>query len=445
MIPPVNTIVTPTQANTTSGNPPGTEIYDRRESNVRSYCRSFPTVFTTAKGSTLTDEHGNEYLDFFAGAGALNYGHSNDRLKNVLLRYIESDGLVHGLDLHTAAKTEFLQTVEDLLLTPRGLPYKVQFTGPTGANAVEAALKVARNATGRTGVFSFMGGYHGHSLGGLAATANREHRAAAGVGLHDVTFLPFPFGHTAEMDTIGYLRSILEDTHSGIEVPAAIILETIQAEGGICIAPTPWLQQLRSVCDDYNIVLIIDDIQTGCGRTGTFFSFERAGIVPDIVTLSKSISGYGLPMAIVLLKPELDVWKPAEHTGTFRGNQLAFVTAAEAIRMFHDESFEARTAQLGEQVRNCVDEMICSLDDRISARGLGLMWGIDFAAIDPTGALAKKISQRCFADKLIIERVGRNDTVLKLLPPLTITPEELDNGLMRIAGAVKVCLDEWVG
>jgi diaminobutyrate-2-oxoglutarate transaminase len=432
----VNTLVSPIPPNST-------EIYERRESNVRSYCRSFPVVFTTAQGSTLTDEHGNQYLDFFAGAGALNYGHSNPRLKTALLDYIESDGLVHGLDLHTSAKTEFLQTVEDLLLTPRGLPYKVQFTGPTGANAVEAALKVARNATGRSGVFSFMGGYHGHSLGGLAATANREHRAAAGVGLHDVTFLPFPFGHTAQMDTIGYLRSILEDTHSGIEVPAAIILETIQAEGGICIAPTEWLQQLRVVCDEYKIVLIIDDIQTGCGRTGSFFSFERAGIIPDIVTLSKSISGYGLPMALVLLKPELDVWKPAEHTGTFRGNQLAFVTAAEAIRMFHDESFEARTTQLGEQVSNALNEMIVSLDDRITVRGIGLMWGVDFGAIDATGALAKRISQRCFADKLIIERVGRNDTVLKLLPSLTITGEQLDDGLMRIASAVKLCLDEW--
>ncbi len=438
MIPPVNANVSPINFDVLD-----TEIYTRRESNVRSYCRSFPTVFTTAEGSTLTDASGTRYLDFFAGAGALNYGHSNPRLKAALLDYIQSDGLVHGLDMHTAAKSAFLQTVEELLLAPRGLPYKVQFTGPTGANAVEAALKVARNATGRSGVFSFMGGYHGHSLGGLAATANREHRAAAGVGLHDVTFLPFPNGGAVDVDSIAYMRAILADTHSGIEVPAAVIVETIQAEGGICIAPTEWLQQLRAVCDEYGIVLIIDDIQTGCGRTGSFFSFERAGIVPDIVTLSKSISGYGLPMAIVLLKPELDVWKPAEHTGTFRGNQLAFVTAAEAIRMFHDESYEQRTMQLSEQLSRTVTETILQLDERISVRGIGLMWGIDFGSIDPTGALAKRITQRCFADHLIVERVGRNDTVLKLLPPLTISAEQLDDGLMRLASAVKLALDEW--
>jgi diaminobutyrate-2-oxoglutarate transaminase len=345
------------------------------------------------------------------------------------------------LDLHTAAKSAFLHTLETLVFEPRNLDYRVQFTGPTGANAVEAALKVARNATGRNTIFSFMGGYHGHSLGGLAATANREHRAAAGVALHDVVFLPFPFGQMAHIDTIAYLRALLTDTHSGAEIPAAIILETIQAEGGICIAPDQWLRDLRAVCDEFGIILIIDDIQTGCGRTGTFFSFERSGIVPDIVTLSKSLSGYGLPFSAVLLRPELDVWKPAEHTGTFRGNQLAFVTATEAIKLFHDEHFETRTAALSEQAERGLTEMICALDDRIQIRGVGLMWGIDLTLIDPTGAFAKSVSQQCFADHLIIERVGRNDTVLKMLPPLTISPEDLDDGIMRIAGAIKRCLD----
>ena len=163
--------------------------------------------------------------------------------------------------------------------------------------------------------------------------------------------------------------------------------------------------------------------------------------MPDIVTLSKSLSGYGLPMSAVLLRPELDIWKPAEHTGTFRGNQLAFVTATEAIRLFHDEGFEARTAALSEQAERTMLEMLCGLDERIEIRGVGLMWGIDLAKIDPTGAFAKAVSQQCFADKLIIERVGRHDTVLKMLPPLTISPEDLDDGIMRIAGAIKRCLD----
>jgi diaminobutyrate-2-oxoglutarate transaminase len=412
-------------------------IYADRESNVRSYCRSFPTEFATAVGSTLIDVHGRQYLDFFAGAGALNYGHNHPRLKQALIDYVASDGLTHGLDLHTAAKTAFLQEFEARILTPRSLPYKVHFTGPTGANAVEAALKIARKATGRTGVFSFMGGYHGHSLGGLAATANREHRAGAGVPLGNTTFLPFPFGAMEQIDTLAYLRSVLADGHSGIEIPAAIIVETIQAEGGICIAPTEWLQQLRAICDQYEIVLIIDDIQTGCGRTGPFFSFERAHIIPDIVTLSKSISGFGLPMSLVLMKPELDVWQPAEHTGTFRGPQLAFVTATEALRVFDEDHYEQTTTNNGLRIEETLHALIRSLDDRIAVRGIGMMWGVDLSAIDETGAFAKSVSQRCFTDGLIIERVGRNDTVLKVLPPLTITPDELDTGMRIVAGAMK--------
>lgn len=412
-------------------------IYNRRESNVRSYCRSFPTEFASAIGSTLTDSAGRTYLDFFAGAGALNYGHNHPRLKQALVGYIANDGLTHGLDLHTTAKTAFLTEFETRILQPRSLPYKVQFTGPTGANAVEAALKIARKATGRTGVFSFMGGYHGHSLGGLAATANREHRAGAGVPLGNTTFLPFPFGEMAGVDTLAYLRSVLSDGHSGIEIPAAVIVETIQAEGGICIAPTAWLQELRAICDQYEIVLIIDDIQTGCGRTGEFFSFERAGIVPDIVTLSKSISGFGLPMSLVLMKPELDIWQPAEHTGTFRGPQLAFVTATEALRVFDEDGYAKRTANNGRIIAETLAALVSPLDPRITTRGIGMMWGVDLTAIDATGAFAKKVSQQCFADGLIIERVGRNDTVLKVLPPLVITPDELDSGLRTIAGAIK--------
>src|SRR5436190_7416239 len=315
----------------------GGSIYERLESDVRSYCRSFPASFTRAKGARLTADDGRTYIDFLAGAGALNYGHNHERIKGAILEYLAADGVIQGLDLHTPAKAAFLETFERLILEPRGLSYKVQFTGPTGTNAVEAAFKLARKATGRTGIFAFAGGYHGHSLGGLAATANRDHRAAAGVPLDNVTFMPFPFGQTAQIDTLGYLEAVLNDSHSGVELPAAVIVETVQGEGGVCVAPAEWMQRLRRICDDHGILLIVDDIQAGCGRTGPFFSFERAGIVPDLVTVSKSISGYGLPMSLVLMRPELDVWQPAEHTGTFRGNQLAFVAAEAALGVFAAE------------------------------------------------------------------------------------------------------------
>lgn len=416
------------------------DIFDERESSVRSYCRSFPATFASAKGAFLTDATGRSYIDFLAGAGALNYGHNHDAIKAALMDYIAADGLTHGLDLHTVAKRRFLEKFEQQILRPRGLDYKVQFTGPTGTNAVEAALKIARNATKRTGIFSFMGGYHGDSLGSLSATANRSHREAAGVPLHDVTFLPFPSGVMSEIDTLTYLRSILLDTHSGIELPAGIIVETIQAEGGINVAPVAWLKELRTICDDHGIILIVDEIQTGCGRTGPFFSFERAGIVPDIVTVSKSISGYGLPMSVTLLKPELDVWSPGEHTGTFRGNQLAFVAASVAMDLFHTVEISNFVARHAQSIEEGLDALH-AIDERIEVRGLGMLWGADTAAIDPNGTLAAEISQRCFADGLIIERVGRNDTVLKVLPPLNIDDDTLNAGLAILHDATRACLN----
>jgi diaminobutyrate-2-oxoglutarate transaminase len=411
-------------------------VFEERESNVRSYCRAFPAVFTTAKGSRISDEEGNVYLDFLAGAGALNFGHNHDSIKSALVEYIADDGLTHGLDLHTTAKRRFLGAFEEEILTPRGLDYRVQFTGPTGANAVEAALKVARRATGRDGIFSFMGGYHGHSLGALSATANRMHRAGAGTTLPGVTFFPYP-GMRAPFDTLNYIESVLHDTHSGIDLPAAIIVETVQAEGGIVVAPTEWLVRLRSLCDDYGIVLIVDEVQTGCGRTGPFFSFERAGIVPDVITVSKSISGYGLPMALTLIKPELDLLEPGEHTGTFRGNQLAFIAGARALELFNDLAIESEVRANEATIATFLDRKILSLDERLAARGLGMIWGIDTAGIDPSGALAATISKQCFADGLIIERVGRSDAVLKILPPLTIGAEDLEAGLAILAGAFR--------
>ena len=416
------------------------EIFEALESNVRSYSRSFPAVFTRAKGSYIYDAEGAAYLDFLAGAGALNYGHNPDFIKSALIDYIAGDGMTHGLDLHTAAKAAFLESFSRQVMTPRGLDYRIQFTGPTGANAVEAALKLARKVTGRSGVFAFMGGYHGHSLGALAATANRTHRAAAGTELGGVTFLPFPQGPMAQVDSLAYLRTVLLDGHSGVEVPAAIIVETVQAEGGIYVAPVDWLVSLRQICDDHGIVLIIDEIQTGVGRTGDFFSFERAGIVPDMVTVSKSLSGYGLPMSIVMIRPELDQWSPGEHTGTFRGHQLAFVTAAAALDVFFGEDIEARTRSNGRYVSERLSFEAARLEPGLECRGLGMIWGLDTAAIDPTGEFAARVAKDCFAQRLIVERVGRADTVLKLLPPLTISEDELATGIDIIVGSLAAAL-----
>ena len=413
-------------------------VFAQHESNVRSYCRSFPALFARAKGPLLYTATGQEYIDFFAGAGTLNYGHNPEYIKHKLLAYIEHDGISHGLDFYTEAKRDFITAFTRGVLAPRGLDYKLQFSGPTGANAVEAALKLARRVTGRQGVFTFMGAYHGLSLGSLAVTANAGMRAAAGTGLHDASFMPYPDGRIAGVDSLAYIDYVLGDTHSGFELPAAIIVETIQAEGGIVVAPIAWLKGLRALCDRHGIVLICDDIQVGCHRSGPYFSFERAGITPDIVTLSKSISGYGLPMSLVLFKPELDAWKPGEHTGTFRGNQLAFIGGTAAIELAASLDIEAMVARKQRLFETFLNERIKPLHPGLAVRGLGMVWGVDCAAVSDT--LAERVSARCFELGLVLETAGRNGSVLKFLPPLVTDDEVLARGFAIVERALKDCL-----
>jgi diaminobutyrate-2-oxoglutarate transaminase len=415
-------------------------VFEEYESNVRSYCKSFPTIFQTAKGSLVYSESGEEYIDFFAGAGALNYGHNNEFIKRRILSYLEADGIIHSLDMYTSAKRDFLQKFVHMILEPRQLDYKVQFCGPTGTNAIEAALKLARRLKNRSSIFSFMGAYHGMSLASLSATGNRSHRLAAALPLTHVTFMPYPHGFMSTFDTITYIETVLNDRHSGIEKPAAILLETVQAEGGVIVAPIDWLQRLRSLCDAYDILLICDDIQVGCHRTGPFFSFERAAIVPDMVTLSKSISGYGLPMSLLLMRPELDIWEAGEHSGTFRGNQLAFVGAAAALEYMKNNNLGATIKANASFTENFLTSHILPLHKHITIRGIGMIWGIDFSNFTETN-LAKKIARRCFELGLLVETVGRDDTVIKVIPPLNIEKEVLEKGLLIIKQAIHSLLE----
>ena len=417
-------------------------IFEQVESEVRSYCRAFPVVFDRSAGCHMYDENGKEYLDFFAGAGALNYGHNNPYIIGKMVEYLQHGGILHALDMHTVAKRTFLTDFENRILKPRGLDYKVMFPAPTGTNAVESAFKLARKVKGRQTIFAFQGAFHGMSLGALAATSHSYPRAASGTPLLGITFMPFPYGFNKSFDTIGYIENVITDDHSGSELPAAIVVETVQAEGGIIPVDVEWLRRLRELCDRHDILLIVDDIQIGCGRTGEFFSFEKAGIVPDMVTLSKSIGGIGLPMSLLLMKPELDIWGPAEHNGTFRGNQLAFVAADAALDVLENTDLLSHVKEMERVLVNYVEKNILPLDSRIEYRGRGLIYGIDFTALDPSGKLAAKISRRCFENGLIIERSGRNDTVLKILPPLVITEEELTHGLDVIAEAAAYVLGE---
>lgn len=412
-----------------------TQPFEEYESQVRSYCRNFPTVFTTAKGSFLYDEDGKEYIDFFCGAGGLNYGHNNEYIKEKVLEYLQSDGVMHALDMYTAPKREFLEFYEEKILKPRGLNYKIQFPGPTGTNAVEAALKLARKVTGRSNVFAMMGGFHGMTLGSLALTTDASSRAGAGVPLYNVTHIPAPYMFP-ELDTIHYMETLLTDDHSGVEKPAAIVLETVQADGGINPFPVEWLQRVRALCDKYDILMVVDDIQVGCARTGWFFSFERAGIVPDIVTQSKSIGGYGMPFALVLIKPELDIWSPGEHNGTFRGYQLSMVAAKAGLEVMLNERVEDKVRGQEKIIAQYMDEITALDPARVRTRGIGFIWGVDLYHCDPEGKASKQVLDLCFQNGLIVERVGRGNAVVKVMPDLLIDEATLRRGLDILKNAV---------
>jgi len=417
------------------------KIFEEIESEVQSYARSFPRIFNKAQGEFLYDEDGNQYLDFLAGAGTLNYGHNNPIFKEKLLDYIHSDGITHGLDLHTKAKGEFMEAFNEKILKPRDLNYVMQFTGPTGTNAVEAALKLARNITGRENVISFTNGFHGVSMGALAATGNSHHRGAAGVSLSGVSRMPYDGYLGDDIDTTVYLDKVLSDSSSGIDKPAAVIVETVQGEGGINAADFQWLKHLDEVCKKHEVLLIVDDIQAGCGRTGTYFSFEEAGIKPDIVTLSKSLGGYGLPFAVVLFRPELDQWKPGEHNGTFRGNNFAFVTAKAAIdHYWSDDAFSKEIKSKGSFVSGRLAEIVEKYGDgNFTTRGRGMFQGINCV----NGELAGKITKKAFQKGLIIETSGADDHVVKLLCPLIIDINNLAKGIDIIEEAIReVCAKE---
>ncbi|PYC73573.1 diaminobutyrate--2-oxoglutarate transaminase [Streptomyces tateyamensis] len=409
-------------------------VFDTMEAEVRLYCRKFPVVFDRAKGAELFTEDGRVFLDFFCGAGALNYGHNPEPVKRRIADYLAGDGISHGLDMFTVAKREFLARLDQVVLHPRGLDHKVQFCGPTGTNAVEAALKLARKATGRQGVVSFAGGFHGMSQGALAVTGSRSARRAGGLSPQEVAFVPFEDGPLGPFDSIGYLERMLADPSSGLELPAAVIVEPVQLEGGVYPASADWLRRLAELTEHHGALLIADEIQSGCGRTGTFFAFEQAGVVPDLVTVSKSIGGYGLPLSLLLIRRELDVWAPGEHTGTFRGNQLAFVAATAALDYWEQPAFHADLAAATERLQGFGAESAALLPG-LAVRGRGMVLGLDLAAIGGAERAAR-VQRYCFEHGLIVELAGRHDEVVKVMPPLTIDQHRLSQGLAVLREAL---------
>ncbi|MFU8780832.1 MAG: diaminobutyrate--2-oxoglutarate transaminase [Kiritimatiellia bacterium] len=402
------------------------DLFEKYESNVRGYIRSFPTIFDRAENATIWDVDGNAYVDFFGGAGSLNYGHNHPVVNEALIAYIKRNGISNALDKATVAKHDFLVALQDIILKPRDLGYKVQFVGPTGTNGVETALKLARKKMQRTTVVSFTNAYHGHTLGALAVTGNEMyHDSYYGVPLN-VSKMPYDNYFDHDMDSVDMLRHYFEDGSSGFDTPAAVIVESIQGEGGVNVASVAWLRKLSQLCQEKDILLILDEIQVGNGRTGDFFSFERAGIKPDIVTLSKSI-GTGLPMSIVLMREDVDVWSPGEHTGTFRGNSHAFVAGTAMLEHYwRTDAFSQEIRAKGERVAERFRAIRARHPDFFSdVRGLGMIWGIE----SPVKNFCSLVSREAFERGLLMETAGSEGQVLKFLAPLVIRDDEMAKGL----------------
>jgi diaminobutyrate-2-oxoglutarate transaminase len=412
------------------------QVFENYESNVRSYCRKFPVTFNRAKDSFMYDNNGDKYIDLLCGAGSINFGHNNQLILDAVIKYMQDDGILMSLDLHTKAKEDFLTAFNQIILEPRNLNYKIQFTSPSGTSAVESAVKLARKVTGRQNVICFTNGFHGMSGTSLSLTGNNFQRQAVSQG--GITRLPYDGYLGKDCDSVAFYRKLLTDESSGIDMPAAIILETVQGEGGINVASVNWLKGIRQLTEEFGIKLIIDDIQIGCGRTGQFFSFERAEIVPDLVCLSKSIGGIGLPMAMLLISTDLDLWNPGEDNGTFRGNNLAFVAAKEMLNLYWVDSKLINDIHIKEKmIKKFFDHLMNQHSVYIKeCRGVGLIQGVEFYDEN----MSEQVIKDCFANKLLIETCGPKDQVVKLMPALTINKDLLQIALDQLRDVIaKVC------
>lgn len=410
-------------------------FFAERESSVRSYCRRQPSLLRTAKGATIVDADGRILVDLLSACGALNYGHNHPHLKEAALQYLSADGISAALDFHTEAKLRFMAEFDKRILRRRGLEYKMQFPGPTGTNCVEAAIKLARKFTRRNTIVAFTNAFHGVSSGALSATASSRSRQSAGGLLNGVVRIAYDGYRGADVRDLKRFEAMALDPSGGVDPVAAFIVETVQGEGGLNVASAEWLAALSDTAKRIGALLIIDDIQAGCGRTGPFFSFERAGIVPDVVCLAKSISGYGYPMSLLLMRPEVDVWSPGEHNGTFRGNSLAFVTAAAALELWNDD-FVDTVEDRARALTHWCSSIAADFPEQLKPKGIGMMQGLEFAHPHRAAEAADLASR----NGVVIECCGPRDEVLKIMAPLNIDGELFGSTLALVADAIRSAL-----
>ncbi len=425
------------------------------ESNARTYASSFKAVFERANGLRLHDSNGREILDCLCCAGALPLGHNHPEVREAVVKYASGDFMQQGLDLTTPMKFEFLKELYGLLPEEFAQTAKIQFCGPSGSDAVEAALKLVRFAKQRQSVISFHGGYHGMTAAALAATGNLSVKPVSVGTAFGIYFAPFPYrfrcpfgtdGGNTDVLAMNYLRTILTDPESGISKPAAVLVEVIQGEGGCIPAPDAWLKSLRELTYELDIPLIVDEVQTGLGRTGDIFAFQRSGIVPDVLILSKALGG-GYPLSVVLYNAALDKWTKGMHAGTFRGNQIAMAAGCATMKIIQRDRLAENAREVGNLVLSglqCLKQRYPVIGD---IRGRGLMIGVEIVgsqnvqnSLELNGLLAGKIKSAAFEKGLMLETGGRHGAVLRLLPPINLSAADAKEILIRLDAALAVSI-----
>ncbi|MFD4609826.1 diaminobutyrate--2-oxoglutarate transaminase family protein [Streptomyces sp. NPDC058451] len=354
-----------------------------RESAARTYARALPIVPVRARGLTLEGADGRRYLDCLSGAGTLALGHNHPVVLEAIRKVLDSGAPLHALDLATPVKDAFVTELFHTL--PPGLAgrARVQFCGPAGTDAVEAAFKLVRAATGRTGMLAFAGAYHGMTEGALAASGHATDVRVARLPYPQDYRCPFGVGGARGAELAArWTESVLDDPKSGVPLPAGMILEPVQGEGGVIPAPDDWMRRMRRITEERSVPLIADEIQTGVGRTGTFWAVEHSGVTPDVMVLSKAIGG-SLPLAVVVYRDDLDVWEPGAHAGTFRGNQLAMAAGTATLAHVRENRLAEHAASLGFHMLTQLRDLAAHFPCVGEVRGRGLMIGLEL--VDPEG------------------------------------------------------------
>lgn len=412
-----------------------------RESNARSYPRRLPIAIAEAKGVYIKDTNGNVYLDCLAGAGSLALGHNHPVVQEAIINTVKSDLPLLTLDLTTPVKEEFVDEIFGCLPYEFAKDARIQFCSPSGADAIEAATKLVKHATGRRSMMAFHGGYHGMTHGALSMMGNLGPKNNVSGLMADVHFMPFSnYGNADTKWNLNYIENVLTDPESGIVKPAGMLMEVVQGEGGVIPSDDEWLRQVRRITKENDIPLMIDEVQTGLGRTGKLFAFEHSGINPDVVILSKAIGG-SLPLAVVIYNKELDKWGPGSHAGTFRGNQMAMAAGVATIKYIKKNNLMEHVNAMGSRLKSHLEQVMKGSKFIAEVRGRGLMLGVQIVNNDdngkPYGELARIIQRECFERGLVIEVGGRNSGVVRFLPPLIINENQVDTIVQIFADAVK--------